>query len=175
MKERICIDIDHVLADLISPWVEKYNNAYDDSLNVSDIKMWDWHILTKPACGKKIYQMLTPDVFEILPVIEGSQEVVEKLTKKYDVFLVTAARNALVVPAKAKWIKTHFPFIKKDNVVYTVNKSICLASALIDDAPHNLENFHGENKLLFDAPHNQNEQRFNRMKNWNEIATFFGV
>lgn len=175
MKERICIDIDHVLANLISPWVEKYNNTYNDNLKVSDVTMWDWHILTKPECSKKIYQMLTPDLFENLPVIDGSQEVVEKLTKKYDVFLVTAARNALVIPAKAKWIKTHFPFIKRDNVVYAVNKSICLASTLIDDSPHNLETFQGENKLLFDAPHNQDETRFIRMKNWNDIATFFKV
>jgi 5'(3')-deoxyribonucleotidase len=175
VKERICVDQDHVLADLITPWVDRYNNTYNDTLNVSDITMWDWHVLTRPECGKKIYQMLTPDMFENLPVIHGSQEIVKKLTEKYDVFIVTAARNASVIPAKAKWIKTHFPFIKRENVVYAVNKSICLADSLIDDAPHNLETFKGDNKLLFDASHNKDENRFKRVKNWNDIANFFGV
>lgn len=173
--QRICIDQDHVLADLISPWVEKYNNTYNDDLKVSDITMWDWHVATKPECSKKIYQMLTPDLFENLPVIQGSQEVVKKLTEKYEVFIVTAARNAEVIPAKARWIKKNFPFVKRENVVYAVNKSICLADSLIDDAPHNLETFKGENKLLFNASHNQSEDRFNRMMDWNDIATFFGV
>lgn len=177
MKERICIDQDHVIADLITPWVDKYNNTYNDNLKVSDITMWDWHILTKPECGEKVYKLLTPDLFESLPVVVGSQEVVEKLTERYEVFIVTAASKSSIIPSKAKWLKEHFPFIKKENIVYTVNKSICLANYLLDDAPHNLETFRGE-KLLYNASHNQSEEydsRFYRMRNWNDVATYFGV
>jgi 5'(3')-deoxyribonucleotidase len=173
-KSRICIDIDGVLGDLITPWVEKYNNTYDDNLKVSDIDVWDWHVKTKKECGEKIYKMLTPDLFENLPVVEGSQEVVSKLNSRYEVFVVTAARNAKMVPPKAKWMKNNFPFIKRDKIVYAVDKSICLADFLIDDAPHNLETFKGAG-LLFSAAHNKHESRFIKMNNWNDVAKYFGV
>jgi 5'(3')-deoxyribonucleotidase len=171
---RICIDIDGVLANLISPWIEKYNIEYNDNLKVSDIDVWDWHVKTKKECGEKIYRMLTPDLFENLPVIEYSQDVVERLNKKYEVFIVTAARNANMVSPKARWMKKNFPFIKREKIVYAVDKSICRANFLLDDAPHNLDGFIGT-PLLFDAPHNQDETRFERMNNWNEVATYFGV
>mgnify|MGYP002399754355 CR=1 FL=1 len=169
-KKRIFIDVDHVLADLISKWVEKYNQLYEDSIQTTDVTMWDWHTITK--AGTKIYSLLTPDLFEGLPVIEDSQRVVQKLQEKYEVFIITAARNASVIPSKAKWLKNNFPFIKKDNIVYAVNKHIILGDYLIDDKPENLEGFVGE-KLLFNAPHNQNEIRFTRMNNWLEIEKYF--
>lgn len=173
MRERICVDQDGVLADLITCWVDRYNNIYEDDLKATDIITWDWHELTK--CGKKIYELIKdPTLFENLPVIQDSQMVLEKLCKQYDVYIVTASRNAEIIPAKSRWLRKHFPFIKKDKHVFAVDKSICLANYLIDDSVKNLNVFKGI-PLMFDAPHNQSETGFARMKNWKEIATFFGV
>ncbi|GFN32494.1 putative 5'(3')-deoxyribonucleotidase [Paenibacillus curdlanolyticus] len=168
------MDMDNVIANLTDPWLESYNNTYNDHLKVSDITMWDWHVITKPEAQEKIYKLLTPELFESLPVIEGSQEVLEKLVKDYEVFIATAAGEASIIPAKAKWLKKHFPFINKDKIVYAIDKSICYGDYLIDDKPENLLTFRGKG-LLFDAEHNQNEHRFERFKNWNEIANYFGV
>lgn len=171
-RERICIDIDHVLGDLIGSWVDKYNKIYNDNFKVEDATEWDWHKLVKPEVGKKIYSLLTPDLFENLEVIEGSQEAVRKLTERFDVYLVTAASNAIIIPSKANWIKKNFPFIDKSRIVYAIDKSICNGQYLIDDKPENLETFRGE-KLLFDACHNKKEDRFIRMNNWKEIEKYF--
>lgn len=48
------------------------------------------------------------------------------------------------------------------------NKNIIKADIMIDDGIHNLESFEGM-KILFDAPHNRNENRFIRVMNWEEI------
>ncbi|NES53370.1 5'-3'-deoxyribonucleotidase, partial [Escherichia coli] len=62
----------------------------------------------------------------------------------------------------------YFPFIPHSNVVLCGNKNIIKADIMIDDGIHNLESFEGM-KILFDAPHNRNENRFIRVMNWEEI------
>lgn len=170
MKKRICVDVDGVLADLIGSWINKYNNMYNDDLKPSDITSWDFH--DKVKCGKKIYSLLTPDIFESLEVIEDSQRVMEKLNQLYDVWIVTAAKKAEVIPAKSRWIKKHFGFIDKEQIVYVPRKSICRAEWMVDDRPANLETFVGTG-LLFNAHHNHDETRFLRMNNWKEIEAYF--
>ena len=121
MRKRILVDMDGVIAHLITPWVDKYNELYDDYLKSEQITTWDWHHLVKPECGEEIYKMLTPDLFESLPVIAGSQNALERLNQDHDVYIVTAAGNSKIIPAKADWLKKHFPFIKKDRVVYAID------------------------------------------------------
>jgi 5'(3')-deoxyribonucleotidase len=49
------------------------------------------------------------------------------------------------------------------------DKSILNTAYLIDDMPRNLRTFQGKG-LLFDALHNRDDQEFQRVKSWQEIA-----
>lgn len=169
MKKRIAIDQDQVMADIMSPWLDKYNDEYGDSLKPQDITQWNWHGITHADCQEKIYTYLDdPDLFLNLPVMEGSQEVIEELNHMYDVFIVTAAFNPLNIPSKYQWLKKHFPFLDEEKFVFTRDKSVILADYLIDDKPKNLETFQG-NQILYSAPHNLKEDRFYRVNNWEDV------
>lgn len=167
MRKVIALDMDQVIADLLSEWVERVNFFEGENVNVNDIKCWDIYKYFK--CGKKVYDYLTHHVFRNLPVIENSQEVVKKLMDKYDVYVVsTATNNADSLRAKVEWLKEYFNFIPMTNVVLCGDKSIIKADIMIDDGVHNLETFDGM-KILFDAPHNRNDNRFTRAIDWLEI------
>ncbi|KIN27533.1 hypothetical protein B4072_2107 [Bacillus subtilis] len=95
--------------------------------------------------------------------------MVKELMKKYEVYVVTTATNhPESLKAKLEWLTEHFSFIPHSNVVLCGNKSIIKADIMIDDGIHNLESFEGM-KILFDAPHNRNDNRFIRVMNWEEI------
>jgi 5'(3')-deoxyribonucleotidase len=173
MRKKLAVDQDQVLADLTSAWIERYNRDYNDILTVEDVTEWELENLVKPECGKKIYTYLDDqELFLNLPVIRGSQEVLEKLSFHFDIHIVTAVRNLKNIEPKSEWLKKHFPFIPEERYVFTRDKSIVYADWLIDDKPKNLEGFQGM-RLLFDALHNRQENRFIRMKDWYEIEKFF--
>ena len=69
---RIGVDFDGVLYDIHTPWIAAYNAAYDDDLTLDRVTIWDFHRLTKPACGDKLYALRTPDLYEGLEPIVGA-------------------------------------------------------------------------------------------------------
>jgi 5'(3')-deoxyribonucleotidase len=56
--------------------------------------------------------------------------------------------------------------------VFCGDKSILRADYLIDDLPRNLEIFQGQG-LLFTAPHNLTEMRFQRVGGWGQVGEYF--
>ncbi|OBG93863.1 hypothetical protein A9X05_09175 [Mycobacterium sp. E3298] len=171
MKKRIAIDQDQCLADILSEWLRRYNNEFNDNLKTCQMTHQNCHDITK--AGKQFYKYLDdPEFFESLPLIEGSIEAVRELSYTYEIFVVTAPYNPNNVEPKSNWLKKYFPFIKEDNYVFTRNKSIVNADWLIDDKPGNFEGFIGK-ALLFDAPHNRTETRYRRMRNWTEVLNYF--
>ncbi len=172
MKKRIALDMDEVIADVLSKYLDLYEQKFGHRL--SKESFW----------GKKLYDMheeaivLREHLFEKgffrdLKVIEGSQEGVRKLMEHYEVFITTAAqefRNSF--EDKYDWLREHFPFIPWKNVIFCGDKSIIRADYMIDDHVHNLETFHGKG-LLYTASHNVHETRFTRVNNWEEVVDFF--
>lgn len=173
MRKSIAIDMDDVLADTLDRWVEVVNLCENENVKKEDIQTWDIHEYFK--CGYKVYDYLTYDFFLNLKPKTNSQEVVEYLCKNYDVYIVTSATADDDIPtAKIKWIKKHYPFISLDRIVTCGDKSIIATDYLIDDGVHNLETFKGE-CVLFDAPHNQFNKKFTRVKDWEEIRYKFDI
>lgn len=172
-KGIICIDVDWVLAKLTSKWIKYYNVIFDDNLKIEDIKTWDICQHVKPEAKDYMLNILNIHKFyRDLQVVEDSQRVLEKLSKDYEIFIVTDPFTRMSFKSKYDWLEEHFPFIPKENYVFTGNKSIVKADYLIDDGAHNLEGFDGYG-LLFDAPYNRNEERFYKVKNWQDIEHVF--
>lgn len=169
MRKRILVDLDNVLADFGQRLCEVVSECEGESVSSSDVKCWDIHKYFK--CGTKVYNYLTYDLFRTLPVIEGSQEALKELSKDFDVFIVSSATNIHdSLKAKMEWLNEHFPFIHHRNIVLCGDKSVVQGDYLIDDAPHNLE-VTGDIKILFDSHHNQDETRFTRAMNWEEVVS----
>ncbi len=170
-RPRIAIDMDQVLARIEPKFHEIFRRDAGRPIRVEEY------------AGGKIYEvpggehirdyLFEKGFFRDLPVMPGSQEVVQELQHDYDIYVVTAAmefRNSF--EDKYDWLQEHFSFIPWKNIVFCGDKSIVEADYLIDDHAYNLESFRGT-PLLYTASHNRNEQRFHRVNNWQEIRAYF--
>lgn len=172
-KGVVGVDQDWVLAKLTHKWVKVYNTIFNDNLRVEDINTWDIVQHVKPEAKDYMLNILNLHKFyRDLEIMEDSQRVLEKLSKDYEIIIVTDPFTRMSFKSKFDWLGERFPFIPTKNYVFTGNKSIIKADFLIDDGVHNLEGFDGHG-LLFDAPYNREEDRFYRVMNWQDIEHLF--
>jgi 5'-nucleotidase len=165
--KRILVDMDGVLADVYTRFLELYEQETGlkkplEELN--DIKE-----------GESFPQVLrwvdTPGFFRSLPVIHDSQRVLKSLNEVYEILVVSMATEfPASLTDKQLWVNEFFPFISWRQVVFCGNKSLIPADIMIDDHFKNLDNFTGET-LMFVQPHNVNStgHRHKKVYSWLEI------
>ncbi|MDE3249137.1 MAG: 5'(3')-deoxyribonucleotidase [Bacteroidota bacterium] len=170
--KRLLIDMDEVIADTTGGMVAWYKEKFGGDIDYA--KMLEGQSLVKgfPAEHQAIIrqQFFEPGFFRNLPVMDDSVAVVEELNKKYEVFIVSAATefpNSLT--EKYYWLMEHFPFFHWQQLVLCGVKSMIEADIMIDDHVRHLKNFRGK-PWLFTAPHNLNEEGFERIDGWKDAA-----
>lgn len=172
--QRIAVDMDEVMADTLGELLVRYSREQNTSLTKQDIQgKWLWQVL--PPKGQELIDsyLLSDGFFEDIPVIPGSQEVLLRMSRRYQIFVATAA---MAFPAsfnaKYRWLRRHYDFLSPQNFVFCGDKSILHADFLIDDMPRNLASFQGEG-ILFTAPHNIHTPGYRRVDNWQDIDSMF--
>jgi 5'-nucleotidase len=172
--QRICVDMDEVMADTLSEHLRRYNQAFDEALRPEDLAgkgIWQSTPLDRQQQLRAFLD--AEDFFEDLPLMEDAQPVLSDLSSRFEIFIAT---QAMVVPSslgpKFRWLQRHFPFIAPTHYVFCGDKSILRADYLIDDLPKNLLHFEGQG-LLFTAPHNVTATDFVRVNHWREVAEYF--
>lgn len=174
MGYRIAIDMDEVLADTLAKELAVYNAEHQMKFTKADL------------AGQKLYQMVraehrehvrdyprTKDFFRDIPVMAGSQEVLRRLVECHEVFVTTAAMEyPTSFTAKYEWLKEHFSFFPDSHIVFCGDKSIIAADFLVDDNAHHFARFTGQG-LLFSAPHNVQETRYERLADWSDVSRRF--
>lgn len=172
--QRIAVDMDEVIADALGELLSRYNRDNGTALTKRDIAgKWLWQAL--PPGGQAQIDRYLQDMhfFEDLPVIQDSQEILGRISQRYEVFIATAA---MAFPnsfgSKYRWLRRHFPFLSPHNFVFCGDKSILQADYLIDDMPYNLDAFRGEG-ILFSAPHNAGTTSHRRVETWKDVADIF--
>lgn len=169
--KRIAIDMDEVIADFHPKMLATLNQHFGGELNPGDLNVFSLQGLQP----EKVQQILTlishPDFFADLAVMADSQRVISALSERYDIFITTAAME---IPssfnAKFQWLQQHFPAIKPANIVFCGNKGIINADYMIDDNIINFKDFCGEG-ILYSAPHNRHITGYQRVDNWQDIAS----
>ena len=172
--KRIAVDMDEVLADALSEHLTRYNRDHGEAITKGELHgKWLWNIVSEDRHERLEGYLRSEDFFENLPVVEDSQEVLEKLIEHYEIFIATAAME---VPTsfnqKYRWLARHFPFIPTSHIVYCGDKGILRADYLIDDNPRQLRRFQGEG-ILYSSPHNANIIGYRRVKDWLEVEELF--
>jgi 5'-nucleotidase len=172
--QRICVDMDEVIADTLFEHLKRYNQTFDEDVTTEDLAgkgLWEIAPLDRQAQLRAFLD--AEDFFEDLPLMPDAQAVLMDLAARFDIFIAT---QAMVVPnslgPKYRWLQRHFPFIPPAHYVFCGDKSILRADYLIDDQPKNLLRFEGQG-LLYTAPHNLTAEGFVRMNNWTEVAQYF--
>ena len=182
MKKRIMVDMDDVITTggflhLINEYL-KTNYTEDDfeSFYMQDIvpnkdEFFKWF----KTHNMYDYCSLTPNVYEVL----------EKLSKNYEIFIVTSyiirdiiKDTAFLLPQKYEFLINTFPFINPNNIIFLGNKSVLNCDIKIDDRIDNLDG--AKTKILFTAWHNKNiskdelnSKSIKRANNWKEIENIF--
>lgn len=162
MKKTIAIDMDGVMADVESKFIEWYERDYRKKILPSDLLN-----LPDPSVIRGF--VTSKGFFRSLPVMTGAVEAVRRLMEKYEVYIVSAAMEfPLSLDEKLEWLNEHFPFIHWRNIIFCGDKSIINTDYMIDDHIKNLDPFKGTT-LMFNAYHNAHHTHHTRVNNWNDI------
>jgi 5'(3')-deoxyribonucleotidase len=172
-RQRIAIDMDEVVADLVEKHVRCYNRDFHDSVTLADLRGKRLRE-ARPEHAQAIRSYLyDPEFFRDLKVIEDAQAVIHELNAYYEIFITTAAMEfPTSFAAKHAWLQEHFSFISELNFVFCGDKSIVHADYLLDDDVRHFPRFIGQG-VLFTAPHNLDESGYVRVNNWREARTYF--
>jgi 5'-nucleotidase len=115
----------------------------------------------------------TTGFFRTLPVMPNAVEVVKELMDHFEIYIVTAAMEfPLSLFEKYEWLQEYFPFISWKNIIMCGDKSIIHTDYLIDDHCKNLDFCKGR-PIMFNAGHNSNIDRHERVNSWDEVKVLF--
>lgn len=178
-KPVVFVDVDGVVADLLSEWLRLYNIDYDDTLQAENVMDWDVSKFVRPECGDNIFTYLwNDDLYQGVQPIDGALEGIMALRDLgYRVVFATSC-NLKMAGQKLQWLDD-YGFLNMDkqgickDYIEISDKHLLLGNTLIDDYHHNLNGFKGR-RILFDASHNQdishNDFKFSRAANWDEVV-----
>ncbi|MDR3745673.1 MAG: 5'-3'-deoxyribonucleotidase [Acidobacteriaceae bacterium] len=174
IPQRICIDMDEVMADSVSEHLARYNREYSDNITKADLHgKWIWDVVSIDRHPRLEEYLRSDDFFDVLGVMDDAPRVLRRLQQHYEVFIASAAME---VPTsfngKYRWLEKHFPTMPSTHIVFCGDKGILRADYLIDDNPRQLRRFVGEG-ILYEAPHNVAVTGYRRVKNWLDVETLF--
>jgi len=172
--QRICVDMDEVIADAVAEHLLRYNRDHAAALTKADLlgKRF-WQVVPTPHHALLDDYLRADDFFAVLDVMPDAPRVLAVLQQRYEVFIASAAME---VPtsfnAKYRWLARHFPFIPPSHIVFCGDKSILRSDYLVDDNPRQLRRFQGTG-LLYSSPHNALVTEFRRVDNWLQVEQLF--
>lgn len=182
---NLAIDIDGVVADYFSKFLEFYNKKTGKNLSVSDWKtynFWDSLPVSKEEGKKLMEEFYLRADFDEIQLIEGAKEAIIELAKQNQIYVITARPLRWGEKTK-KFFDKHFSGLplhlvhsrdENDKTIY--KREICRdlnINILIEDygdiALQCAEI--GVRVFLLDYLYNQNVKHENiiRVKNWDEI------
>jgi 5'-nucleotidase len=155
----VALDVDEVLANLMSEWLRRYNHEYDDTLIPEDITGWDISAHTK--CPDKFHQYLyAPNLYKHVTPLLGTRPTVDAIRAAgHRVVFATSCTQGSEAD-KLAWLRRwgfapHATLKDAMRDFYPCSdKSVIRADALFDDGVHNVEAF-PSHAFLVDHPHNR--------------------
>jgi len=186
---KIGIDLDEVLAEFVSAFLQFHNEKYGTKLNKNHFHVYEFEKVlggTEENAADKAYEFFGTHHFKNIQPTEGARKAMEKLAKAgHELFVITSRQSEVVEDTK-NWLEANFPKVFKE-IHFTSNKygrtnpnisktDACKKigiSLLIED---NLEHAsscaaEGINVLLLDRPWNQGElpKNVKRFSLWEEV------
>ena len=168
-RPRILIDMDDTINNFLGYLCEAYNERYGENLKLSDMTDWD---ITKFMGQRGIELFKEEGFFEKIPEKKNALKAIKKLIESadYDVYVVTACTTNHELEEKFKWFEENLPEFNKDRIIKCKEKEIIHGDVLIDDNVANLDRCSPFMRcVLFDMPHNREEDRYPRIKSLSEV------
>jgi 5'(3')-deoxyribonucleotidase len=164
--------MDEVLADTAGHQLAWYERDFGPGITRDDLHGKHFHTIVPEAHRARVREHLhDPQFFRDIPLMPGAAEAVRSLSARYEIFVASAAmEHPISFNAKFAWLREYFPEIAPANCIFCGDKSVIGADYLIDDSPYQLVRFRGR-PILFTAPHNVNETRFQRVSDWPDAVS----
>ena len=153
MGKIILCDMDSVIADFYQGCLDAYlaeENALRREAGLEPtgvaqdvLKTWD----AKFPNGKDCYAYFSqPGFFRNLAPVRRSQEVLKEWHDRgHQVVILSAATLTNAPGEKFEWLTEHFPWIHRDNVVFTKRKELVRGDLFIDDHASNAKAYRKAN------------------------------
>lgn len=153
-RYSVALDVDDVLMSCIGLACELANKEYglNPPITENDVKAWE---LDESEYDKYFTAYFSdPEFYKKQKPYDGAQEFVKKLSKKMEVFIVTAVHpNAMSV--RIEQIRKFFPQIKPENIIPAYRKDIINVDFALDDRAHNILTSNAKYPVLFRRPWNK--------------------
>ncbi len=173
---RILIDMDDVIADTETRFIEWYGRDFGIHYTKADLQGTKLYLIVPEEHRSIVREYpFRKGFFKDLPVIENSIEVIKELNNRFDVYIASAAMefpNSL--SEKYEWLDEHFPFIHWKRRIFCGDKSVLKGDILIDDHDFNLSVFEGR-RIMFTASHNIAETKYERLDTWMDAEKLFDL
>ena len=181
--KKLFIDFDGTLTDSVKKICEMYNFDYKnhpDFIPAKDYLVNAWNFSDQcPLIDKDIIEdyFCQKRFFINLEFLENAKEIVDKLSKHYDIYIVSMGKtNNLIY--KNQWLKENLKCIKRFigcNYTDYDNKSHInmQGGILIDDNSNNLETSNADITICYGDIYSWNEDwEGKRCWNWYEVEKY---
>lgn len=141
-KLTIIIDVDGVVAETLTYWLDVIHSKTGVRATIEDIKVWELH--KSPALAEVpaqfIYSRLQdPGFYEAIPMVPHADEFCKKLQDDgHKVYFVTARHGKVSMPETLSWFEKHMPWVKENQVGFFYDKERIKADVIIDDKAETL-------------------------------------
>lgn len=153
----ICIDMDDTIENLCDAWVDYLNAKYGTTTKHSDLKEWDVSVAFPTIERKNIYAALHDTaLWDTVKPKKDAQRYIKKLVEEgFSVYICTNTSYKIAGYKFDNVLFKYFPFIDRNHVIVTANKSLIKCDFLIDDYEENLRSKNARRTILFDTSHNR--------------------
>lgn len=159
MKQKLFVDMDDTIVQSRKAYCEYYNTHYCDKdgfkvANHLDNAVWGFSDVCPLAVDDVDEIFGTEELFNRLTFNHRAYEVLERLSKDYEIIVVSLGTYNNT-SEKAKWIKKHLPFINesvllcKNGVMMDKTVVNMKGGIFIDDVKDNLDSTNASRKILF--------------------------
>lgn len=158
-KKTIAVDMDGVLVEQVVPVLSKLKREMGVDLSKDDITDWECPIGSTNIKAEIERAQLEEEFVREMPLIEGAKEVLEVLSREFDIVIATG-RQPCTDPWSHEWLKKHgIPYTRLVNTRAS-GKTLPDVDLLIDDYVGNVEEFirngHARRQaILFAQPWNK--------------------
>lgn len=179
--KKILIDMDDVICE--NGFIRMINEFLGTNYKSEDANSYFVNdLIPKDKFEEWVKFFEEKNLYDYVDIVKDAPEVIEKLSKIYDVYIVTAyifrdkpeiSGNQL--KNKFDYLAKNLPFIDFKKFIFLSDKDLIDADIRIDDSVDKLKG-KAETKLLFTAYHNKNisndelkTKDLIRVDNWKEI------
>lgn len=153
---KLVVDVDGVIADQVSPVLERLNKIYRLNVTKDQIKRWDEPIADTDIKTEIEKSLLDKKFVLSLKLIDNAREALNQLAEEHEIIIATN-RAPVVDQVTQEWLKKNgIPYHHYVNTS-TSGKGTIVGDILIDDYPGNVLEFSAKGRLgiLFEQPWNE--------------------